>query len=104
LIDLLTPQSYELVVLIKPQFEAGRQNVGKGGVVRDFDAHVEVLEKVVRSSLALRPLTFDLTHSPVKGPNGNIEYLLYLKEGGANLQSDWASSKVEEAFSILGAP
>jgi 23S rRNA (cytidine1920-2'-O)/16S rRNA (cytidine1409-2'-O)-methyltransferase len=81
LFELLTPQAFELIVLIKPQFEAGRENVGKGGVVRDKEAHIDVLDKVILFALSQQSLAFDLTYSPVKGPQGNIEYLLYLKGG-----------------------
>lgn len=71
----------KLVCLIKPQFEAGRENVGKKGVVRDKKVHIDVVNSII---LFARELEFDvkgLTFSPVKGPEGNIEYLLYLKKG-----------------------
>ncbi len=71
----------ELVCLIKPQFEAGRENVGKKGVVRDKQVHIDVVNSIISFA---RELEFDvkgLTFSPVKGPEGNIEYLLYLKKG-----------------------
>ncbi len=80
--DLLAP-SGEIVALIKPQFEAGREKVGKKGVVRDATVHEEVIAKVVSfcRSIALAPLA--LTYSPIKGPEGNIEYLLYLSKDAA---------------------
>ena len=67
-----------IVCLIKPQFEAGREKVGKKGVVRDKKVHKEVIDMVVEyaKSIELYPLMLDF--SPVKGPEGNIEYLLYL--------------------------
>ncbi|MBE5952803.1 MAG: TlyA family RNA methyltransferase [Lachnospiraceae bacterium] len=67
-----------IVCLIKPQFEAGREKVGKKGVVRDKKVHEEVIDMVVEyaKSIELYPLRLDF--SPVKGPEGNIEYLLYL--------------------------
>ena len=70
----------EMVCLIKPQFEAGREKVGKKGVVRDPAVHLEVIEKVIAyaSSIALEPR--HLSFSPIKGPEGNIEYLLHLKK------------------------
>jgi 23S rRNA (cytidine1920-2'-O)/16S rRNA (cytidine1409-2'-O)-methyltransferase len=70
----------EIVCLIKPQFEAGKEKVGKKGVVRDPAVHVEVAESVVAfaAEIGLRPL--GLTFSPIKGPEGNIEYLLHLKK------------------------
>ncbi len=69
-----------IVCLIKPQFEAGREKVGKKGVVRDKKVHEEVIEMVVEyaKSIELYPLKLDF--SPVKGPEGNIEYLLYLSK------------------------
>lgn len=69
-----------IVCLIKPQFEAGREKVGKKGVVRDKKVHEEVIDMVVEyaRSIELYPLMLDF--SPVKGPEGNIEYLLYLSK------------------------
>ncbi len=77
--DVLKPGG-EAVVLIKPQFEAGREEVGKKGVVRDPAVHCRVIQQVLSAvaDVGLRPL--GLTFSPVKGPEGNIEYLLYLKK------------------------
>lgn len=77
--NLLREQG-EIVCLIKPQFEAGREKVGKKGVVRDRKVHAEVIEQVITyaESIELYPLA--LTFSPVKGPEGNIEYLLYLSK------------------------
>ncbi len=75
--DLLKEDG-EIVCLVKPQFEAGREKVGKHGVVREPETHREVLEDltefVLKSGFAIRGITY----SPVKGPEGNIEYLLYL--------------------------
>ena len=67
-----------MVCLIKPQFEAGREKVGKKGVVRDPKVHEEVIEKVMEyaQSIGFWPLHLDF--SPIKGPEGNIEYLLHL--------------------------
>ena len=80
----LMTEEGEVVCLIKPQFEAGRENVGKKGVVRDKGIHVEVIKMV--SSYA-NEIGFDclgLDYSPIKGPEGNIEYLLYLKNAPGN--------------------
>ncbi|MCI6005880.1 MAG: TlyA family RNA methyltransferase [Blautia sp.] len=70
----------EIVCLIKPQFEAGREKVGKKGVVRDPAVHLEVIDKVMdyAAGIALEP--HHLSFSPIKGPEGNIEYLLHLKK------------------------
>ncbi|MBR3458300.1 MAG: TlyA family RNA methyltransferase [Selenomonadaceae bacterium] len=72
---LLKP-SGEIVALIKPQFEAGREHVGKKGVVRDPAVHEEVISHVVGFCREDHMVPMDLTYSPVKGPEGNIEYLL----------------------------
>ena len=76
----LLKEGAEMVCLIKPQFEAGREKVGKKGVVRDFAVHRAVIEMVVNFSVELNFLIKGLTFSPVKGPEGNIEYLLYMKK------------------------
>ncbi len=70
----------EAVCLIKPQFEAGKENVGKKGVVRDVNVHIEVVERIVSLSLENGFDVLGLDFSPVKGPEGNIEYLIYLKK------------------------
>ena len=70
----------EMVCLIKPQFEAGREKVGKKGVVREKSTHLEVIRMVMDYAWSLG---FDLLHldySPIKGPEGNIEYLLHIKK------------------------
>ena len=81
----LLSENAEVVALIKPQFEAGREKVGKKGVVRDKNVHIEVIEAVLSyvkdNSLSI----CGLTYSPVKGPEGNIEYLCYMKN---NLDQD----------------
>ena len=70
----------EIAALIKPQFEAGREKVGKKGVVRDKEVHVEVIENVTAFALANGFIPLNLEFSPIKGPEGNIEYLLHLKK------------------------
>lgn len=77
--NLLTEEG-EIVCLIKPQFEAGREKVGKKGVVRDPKVHEEVIRKVLEYArdISFEPLHLDF--SPIKGPEGNIEYLLHLKK------------------------
>ncbi len=71
----------EGVCLIKPQFEAGRGQVGKGGVVRDAEIHKEVICKVLAMAKDNGFGLLGLTYSPIKGPKGNIEYLMYIKKG-----------------------
>lgn len=68
-----------VIALIKPQFEAGKENVGKKGVVRDPQVHLTVINNVIATARKLGFKIAGLDYSPVKGPEGNIEYLLYLK-------------------------
>ena len=70
-----------MVCLIKPQFEAGREEVGKKGVVKDKSVHVSVIEKVIDYAKEIGFSVLGLDFSPVKGPEGNIEYLLYIEKG-----------------------
>jgi len=75
--EMLLPAG-EVVALIKPQFEAGREKVGKKGVVRDPQVHLQVINKVIEKAVELGFHCAGLSYSPVRGPEGNIEYLLYL--------------------------
>lgn len=68
------------VCLIKPQFEAGRENVGKNGVVRDSSIHTQVINGIIDFAVQNGFSVIGLDYSPVKGPEGNIEYLIYLKK------------------------
>ncbi len=70
----------EMVCLIKPQFEAGREKVGKKGVVRDKAVHEEVIEKVIGFAVEQGFFVKNLEYSPIKGPEGNIEYLVYIQK------------------------
>lgn len=70
----------EVVCLIKPQFEAGREKVGKKGVVRDKSVHEEVIEMVLNYAVSIGYDILGLSFSPIKGPEGNIEYLAHLKK------------------------
>jgi 23S rRNA (cytidine1920-2'-O)/16S rRNA (cytidine1409-2'-O)-methyltransferase len=76
--DLLDQKNGEVLCLIKPQFEAGRDKVGKHGVVRDSEVHRQVAEDVIRFAIDSGFCFKGLTYSPIKGPEGNIEYLCYL--------------------------
>lgn len=80
----LMGENAQAVCLIKPQFEAGRENVGKKGVVRDPAVHIQVINQVVAFVKEMGFSILGLTFSPVKGPEGNIEYLLYIQKGLAN--------------------
>lgn len=83
--ELLSEEG-ELVSLIKPQFEAGREKVGKKGVVRDSKVHLEVIGQVVAYAQSVGFDCIDLDYSPIKGPEGNIEYLLYMRKLPAGTQ------------------
>lgn len=75
---LLNPNFHEMICLIKPQFEAGKDKVEKGGVVRDPKIHKEVIENVIECAKSLAYSIKGLTYSSIKGPAGNIEYLIWL--------------------------
>lgn len=77
-VKTLLAENGTVVALIKPQFEAGRAKVGKKGVVKDPLVHIEVITNIVNASCELGFVPIGLTYSPVKGPEGNIEYLIYL--------------------------
>ena len=79
---------YTIAALIKPQFEAGRDKVGKHGVVRDPKTHIEVIEGVLVSARALGLVVTGLDYSPIKGPQGNIEYLACFTDGGEEQPPD----------------
>nr|WP_317362348.1 TlyA family RNA methyltransferase [uncultured Blautia sp.] len=91
----LLKEDGEVVCLIKPQFEAGREKVGKKGVVRDPEVHKEVIEKVISYGQSIGYAALHLEYSPIKGPEGNIEYLLHLKKKVDGLSQD-ATLDVEE--------
>lgn len=88
--SILQPNG-KMVCLVKPQFEAGRENVGKKGVVKDPAVHLLVLQKVISFALTSGWQVRGLNFSPIKGPEGNIEYLLFLDKERTGL-------KEEEAF------
>ena len=77
--QILEPEG-EMVCLIKPQFEAGREKVGKKGVVRDRKVHEEVVKDVTAMASGLGFAVLGLDYSPIRGPEGNIEYLMHLKK------------------------
>ncbi len=88
--ELLVPGA-QLVCLVKPQFEAGREKVGRKGVVRDPSVHEEVIEKVIHCAEDLGYTILGLDYSPVRGPEGNIEYLLHLRSTGDEADSSGSS-------------
>ena len=106
-VKALLTEDGQIVCLIKPQFEAGREKVGKKGVVREKSTHLEVIEKVMEFAVSIGFEILNLEFSPIKGPEGNIEYLLYLQnhpEG--SLYPDYEIDEkavVEEAHRSLQA-
>lgn len=89
-----------LVCLVKPQFEAGRSQVGKKGIVRDASVHKEVIENVIGYGKDNGLYSHGLTYSPVTGTKGNIEYLLYMKKTPAETEPD-IDGTVEDSHRIL---
>mgnify|MGYP002623397011 CR=1 FL=1 len=88
----------EVVALIKPQFEAGRENVGKKGVVRDKKIHEQVLEKILTFAQEINFKICGLDFSPIRGPEGNIEFLAYLSKNFSAAEIN-LSEKISETVS-----
>lgn len=97
---LLSPEFHEMICLIKPQFEAGKDKVEKGGVVRSKKTHEEVIENVVNFALTLDYKVKGLTFSSIKGPSGNIEYLIWISTQGDSIDLN-ISDIVNSAFETL---
>lgn len=91
----------ELVCLIKPQFEAGKDEVGKKGVVRDVSVHLAVIESILDFVPTIGLTVLGLDYSPIKGPEGNIEYLCYMKKGGGEAPDINAAGIVEASHELL---
>lgn len=91
------------VCLIKPQFEAGKENVGKKGVVRDKSVHIAVVEKIIDLVAECSFSLIGLDFSPIKGPEGNIEYLCYIEKSDSpvNLAGVTATQIVNQSYSEL---
>lgn len=103
--DILSAGS-EMVCLIKPQFEAGREKVGKKGVVRDKSVHLEVIHRILQFAAERGFGVCHLDYSPIRGPEGNIEYLLHLEKNGSpgmgrDIRPDWV---VETAHGTFAEP
>ncbi len=91
----------EVVCLIKPQFEAGRELVGKKGIVRDKLVHIQVIKEIVEFCKSIHYNVLNLTYSPIKGTEGNIEFLLHLKNGSSDINSQIdINSIVKEAHEL----
>lgn len=95
-VKALLTQEGQGVCLVKPQFEAGREKVGKKGVVRDPKVHREVLEQIMQYVLSIGFEILELSFSPIKGPEGNIEYLLYIQNTDRIPEED----SLEESFHV----
>ena len=95
-VKALLTQEGQGVCLVKPQFEAGREKVGKKGVVRDPKVHREVLEQIMQYVLSIGFEILELSFSPIKGPEGNIEYLLYIQNTDRIPEGD----SLEESFHV----
>ena len=91
----------QMVCLVKPQFEAGKDQVGKGGIVRDKSIHIQVIEKVIASAQEEGLKVEGLTYSPVKGAKGNIEYLLLLVKAEGKAQEYHVADVVVKAQESL---
>ena len=108
-LDKVLPAAYKIlkddgfvICLIKPQFEAGREKVGKKGVVRDQAVHLEVIRKVLAEAREMGFVPRGLSYSPIRGPEGNIEYLLYLaKQGGDGVPDQLPEQVVKESHQSL---
>lgn len=104
---LVLPKAWELssadaqvIALIKPQFEAGREKVGKRGVVRDPEVHREVLRRVTVQARELGFAVLGLDFSPIKGPEGNIEYLLWLGKEEPGWQEQEIDRRINEVVDL----
>lgn len=97
----LLDEGGQVACLVKPQFEAGREKVGKKGVVRDVSVHREVLENFLRDASACGFGVRAMDFSPVRGPEGNIEYLAHLVKNGASAVIDCAAL-AERSHEVLG--
>jgi len=86
------------VCLIKPQFEAGKENIGKNGIVKDISVHINVISAVIEFAVASGFSVEGLDYSPIKGPKGNIEYLIHLRKGGES--NCFSAEKIKETVLI----
>lgn len=98
-IKALMKPAADIVCLIKPQFEAGRKRVGKKGVVKDAKIHKDVIEGIIKLAAGLGFEMLHLDYSPIKGPEGNIEYLLHMRN--STLEPEDVSSR-KDVIEILG--
>ncbi|HBH18085.1 MAG TPA: hypothetical protein DDX14_03950 [Cyanobacteria bacterium UBA9579] len=95
---LMNPERQEIIALIKPQFEAGKGQVPKNGVVKDKSIHVNVIKNIVEYACTLNIYPVNLTYSPIQGPAGNIEYLIYLSNKQDHLSEEKIRTVVNKAY------
>lgn len=100
---LLKPDFHEMLCLIKPQFEAGKEKVEKGGVIKNKDTHQEVITNVLDFAKSLEYKIKGLTYSSIKGPSGNIEYLVWLSTTDEDNAEINIKDVIEEAFRVLNS-
>lgn len=100
-VQKLLKENADIVCLIKPQFEAGREEVGKKGVVRDQNVHLEVIKTILNFAPAIGLTPLGLDFSPIKGPEGNIEYLCWLKNGNCDAPELYPEKIVEASHNTL---
>lgn len=93
----------QMVCLIKPQFEAGKEKVGKKGVVREKSVHEEVIHKVLDFADSIGFQILNLDFSPIKGPEGNIEYLVFIQKDNSRIGEtlEWTEKEAEENLRML---
>ena len=98
ILNFVNSDNFEIVSLIKPQFEAGKTEVGKNGVVKDKRIHLEIINNIIEYCRELNLYPKNLTYSPIKGPKGNIEYLIYLtnKDEKIKINADEIVNKAHE--------
>ncbi|MEG2021210.1 MAG: TlyA family RNA methyltransferase, partial [Oscillospiraceae bacterium] len=101
--NLISSENSEGVCLIKPQFEAGRDKVGKKGVVREAETHFEVIKNIVSLANANGFNALGLDYSPVKGPEGNIEFLLHVQKSAEahGFTDEYIDNIVNNAHNLL---
>jgi len=94
----------EIIALVKPQFEAGKENVGKKGVVRDISVHKSVASNIATFATEIGLTIINFTYSPIKGPEGNIEYLLYIKNtepSNMSLDMEYIENIIDQSHKSL---
>ncbi|MDD3149801.1 MAG: TlyA family RNA methyltransferase [Candidatus Gastranaerophilales bacterium] len=94
---LMNPANQTVISLIKPQFEAGKEQVPKTGVIKDKQVHFDVIKNVIEYAKTIKLYPINLTYSPIKGPAGNIEYLVHLENSECSLDDNFIKKIVDDA-------